>query len=235
MWLYKSLRVLADFSHRYHCYLHQRRKLIKLEGDSYSGVEDGYSYNYGLCRGKQRCASQSRMMRFKVTEVQSAGADCNENANPEDRPLKPPTSRPWFAKSWKVVGTPPGSAGSDWNLVFFWPLVVSRASRRVEEKLHFLTIIVIAPDSLQCSAPRCCLEWQGNQARTRSAMQGDYSRRLHGVLRQTMECMTFSNAHHGISSRACRIPLLQKAEGAPCCFVKEVLTRRDRLAPSLSW
>lgn len=40
VWLYKSLRVLADFSHRYHCYLHQRRRLTKLEGDSYSGVED---------------------------------------------------------------------------------------------------------------------------------------------------------------------------------------------------
>jgi hypothetical protein len=76
----------------------------------------------------------------------SAGADCSENANPEDRPLKTPT-RPWFSISWKVVGTPPGSAGSDWNLVLFWMLVVSRASRRVEEKLQFSTIIVIAPDS----------------------------------------------------------------------------------------
>ena len=88
----------------------------------------------------------------------SAGADSNENANPEDRPLKPPTSRPWVANSWKVVGTPPGSAGSDWNLVFFWPLVVSRASRRVEEKLQFLTIIVIAPDSVQCSGAGYCLD-----------------------------------------------------------------------------
>ena len=42
VWLYKSLRFLAGFSHRYHGYLHQRRKFINLEGDSYSGVEDSF-------------------------------------------------------------------------------------------------------------------------------------------------------------------------------------------------